>query len=294
MAENKDSTSEDQPSGEETESKTAGKDDQSSKPETSERARDEDDDDDDDDDDDEDDDDDDEDDEDDDEDEAKDDKAKAKSAKSAKDDDDDEDDDDEDDDEEEEAPRKKSAPRKPAPAALESEDESEDWLPDWAPWAVLILLLTVGVLGGLGVFNSRSEDKLTAADVPALPQPAENQPAQPAAQPKGDQETIEASHLLVMHKDSMRPAPGVTRTKEEAKRRAEEALAKLRGGANFDQVVAEYTDEPGGKDRKGSLGRFARRAMVKPFSDAAFALRPGQLSGVVETQFGYHVIKRTQ
>jgi hypothetical protein len=155
--------------------------------------------------------------------------------------------------------------------------------------------LTVGVLGGLGVFNSHPEGKLTAADVAAPVTPPADQPAaQPPAQPGGDQETIEASHLLVMHKDSTRPAPGVTRTKEEAKRRAEEALAKLRGGSNFDQLVAEYTDEPGAKERKGSLGRFARRAMVKPFSDAAFALKPGQTSGVVETPFGYHIIKRAQ
>jgi parvulin-like peptidyl-prolyl isomerase len=210
-------------------------------------------------------------------------------------DDDDEEEDDDDDEEEDDKARRKAPPvvgRKPERDAP-SEAESDDWLPDWAPWAVLVLLLTVGALGGLGVFNSRPESGLSAADVVAsvVPSP-EPAPAPSAANP--DQETIEASHLLVMHKDSMRAAPGVTRTKEEAKKRAEEALGKIRGGANFDQIVSDYTDEPGGKDRKGSLGRFARRAMVKPFSDAAFALRPGQISGVVETSFGYHIIRRTQ
>ena len=87
---------------------------------------------------------------------------------------------------------------------------------------------------------------------------------------------------------------GVTRTKAEAKKRAEEVAAKAKGGADFSALVAEYSDDPAAKERQGSLGKFKREAMAKPFSDAAFALAVGESSGAVETPFGFHVIKRNQ
>jgi parvulin-like peptidyl-prolyl isomerase len=110
-----------------------------------------------------------------------------------------------------------------------------------------------------------------------------------------DRETIEASHLLVAYQGSRRAQPTVTRSKEEAKKRAEQALAKAKKkGTEFEKVVAEYSDEPRAAERGGKLGAFTRRRMAKEFSDAAFALKPGELSGVVETPFGYHVILRTK
>lgn len=71
-------------------------------------------------------------------------------------------------------------------------------------------------------------------------------------------------------------------------------LAKLKGGADFTDVVREYSDEPGAAERGGALGEFKRDRMVRSFSDAAFALQPDELSGVVETPFGFHVIMRTR
>lgn len=106
--------------------------------------------------------------------------------------------------------------------------------------------------------------------------------------------SIAAKHILIMHDKSERKPPEVHRTKEEAKKRAEECLAKARKGADFDALVAEYTDEPGGAERKGDLGTFEKKTMVKAFGDAAFALEVGQISNVVETPFGFHVIKRTE
>lgn len=111
-----------------------------------------------------------------------------------------------------------------------------------------------------------------------------------AAQPK----QVGAKHILVMHAQSKSKPEGVTRTREQARARAAEALAKIRAGAEFDASVKEYTDEPGGAERNGDLGVFERTAMVKSFSDAAFALSVGQVSELVETVYGFHIIKRTE
>ncbi|HEY6726558.1 MAG TPA: peptidylprolyl isomerase [Polyangiaceae bacterium] len=200
-------------------------------------------------------------------------------------DDDDESDEDEDDDDDE----------------SDEDDETDDWIPDWAPWAVLGGLLLLGLAGGFGLLtpNKPGEAVPSAADVAAPPssEPAtEAEPPRPVPTARADQgESISASHLLVAYSGAMRSKPGVTRTKEEAKARAEEALKKARKpGADFAKLVAEYSDEPNAAQRGGKLGSFTRNRMVKPFSDAAFELKVGEISDVVETGFGYHVILRTE
>jgi len=105
---------------------------------------------------------------------------------------------------------------------------------------------------------------------------------------------IGARHILVMHTLSKSKPPSVTRTRDEAKKRVDEVLAKIRAGANFETLVNEYSDEPGSAERHGDLGVFDRAQMVKPFADAAFSLKVGEVSNVVETPFGFHVIKRTE
>ncbi len=111
-----------------------------------------------------------------------------------------------------------------------------------------------------------------------------------AAQPT----QVAARHILIMHAESLAKPETVTRTKAESRLRAQEVLLKIRGGAPFEQMVREYTDEPGGAERNGDLGVFDRSTMVKPFADAAFSLKVGEVSEVVETKYGYHVIKRTE
>jgi peptidyl-prolyl cis-trans isomerase NIMA-interacting 1 len=105
---------------------------------------------------------------------------------------------------------------------------------------------------------------------------------------------VGARHILIMHNESLAKPETVNRTKPEGRRRAQEVLLKIRGGASFEEMVKEYTDEPGGAERNGDLGLFDRGTMVKPFADAAFALKVGEVSEVVETKYGYHVIKRTE
>jgi NIMA-interacting peptidyl-prolyl cis-trans isomerase 1 len=106
--------------------------------------------------------------------------------------------------------------------------------------------------------------------------------------------SIGAKHILIMHNESERKPPTVSRSKEDAKKRAQEALAKARAGENFDQLVIKYSDEPGAAERAGDLGVFEKKVMVKAFSDAAFKLEVGQISEIVETPFGFHIIQRTE
>jgi peptidyl-prolyl cis-trans isomerase NIMA-interacting 1 len=107
-------------------------------------------------------------------------------------------------------------------------------------------------------------------------------------------DAIAAQHILVAYKGAEKAPKGITRSKPEAKKRAEEVATKAKSGTDFSSLVAEYSDDPAAKERQGSLGKFTREKMAKPFSDAAFQLRVDESSAPVETPFGFHVIKRNQ
>jgi parvulin-like peptidyl-prolyl isomerase len=161
-----------------------------------------------------------------------------------------------------------------------------------SPALALALALTLGGCADLTApGNGAPPPEPTAAPQAAADATA---PAPTPAPAPAPEEQVGASHVLIMYKGSMRAPAEVTRTKEEAKKLATEIMGKAKKGADFDGLAKQYSDEPGSKTRMGKLGKFARGAMVKPFSDAAFALKPGEISNVVETDFGFHVIKRTE
>ncbi|HWP35461.1 MAG TPA: SurA N-terminal domain-containing protein [Thermodesulfobacteriota bacterium] len=100
---------------------------------------------------------------------------------------------------------------------------------------------------------------------------------------------VSARHILVAV-----PPDASPEAVEAARQKARAALERLRKGEDFGKVALEVSDDRAtlrDRARAGDLGFFARGTMVKPFEDAAFALKPGELSDVVRTPFGFHVIR---
>jgi NIMA-interacting peptidyl-prolyl cis-trans isomerase 1 len=105
---------------------------------------------------------------------------------------------------------------------------------------------------------------------------------------------ITAKHVLVRYAGAKRAPATVTRTREQACLRAEEALAKLKEGMSFAEVVSIYSEEAGAASREGTIGTVERNDVAGAFADAAFELKTGEVSEVVETNFGFHVILRVE
>ena len=99
-------------------------------------------------------------------------------------------------------------------------------------------------------------------------------------------EMVRARHILIRVKDS--------KSKKEwadARKKAMEIKAKLDKGADFAEMARKYSQDPGSRERGGDLGYFSRGKMIKPFEEAAFSLKKGEISGPVKTPFGYHLIE---
>ena len=98
-----------------------------------------------------------------------------------------------------------------------------------------------------------------------------------------------ASHILISASKDMPAAE-----REKAKAQAQEVLDKIKAKPDsFAQLASKFSQDPGSATKGGDLDFFARGAMVKPFEDSAFALKKGETSGLVESDFGYHIIRLT-
>lgn len=96
---------------------------------------------------------------------------------------------------------------------------------------------------------------------------------------------VEARHILIG------VAPDASENDvEEARKKAEDVYGKAKAGEDFSELAKNYSEGPS-KDSGGYLGFFTRDAMVKPFADKAFSMKPGEISEPVKTEFGWHVIK---
>ncbi|MFZ4553762.1 MAG: SurA N-terminal domain-containing protein [Burkholderiales bacterium] len=103
------------------------------------------------------------------------------------------------------------------------------------------------------------------------------------------EEQRRASHILI---GVDKAADAAARTAAKAK--AQRLLGEVRAGKDFGELAKANSTDPGSAQQNGDLGAFGRGTMVKPFEDAVFALKVGQVSDVVETDFGYHIIKLTE
>ena len=99
-------------------------------------------------------------------------------------------------------------------------------------------------------------------------------------------ESVRASHILISV-----PKGADAATKAQARDKAEQVLKEVKGGGDFAALAKQHSADPGSATKGGDLGFFQQGQMVGPFNDAAFSLAPGAISDLVETDFGFHIIK---
>ena len=99
---------------------------------------------------------------------------------------------------------------------------------------------------------------------------------------------VRAKHILVSISDT--DGNTLEERKANTKKKAEDILSRIKAGESFDKLMNEYSNDPGLKGSPNGY-TFGRGVMVKEFEDVAFALKAGEVSGLVETVYGYHIIK---
>ncbi len=145
--------------------------------------------------------------------------------------------------------------------------------------------------------DSESPAPAPAPAPEAAPAPAPAPAAVDAALPTGPRvppaagSRLAASHILVAYAGAVGALPNVSRSRDEARQRAEEARTRVLAGEDFGRTAAAFSDDSSAS-KKGYLGGFNPGVMVQAFEDATRALQVGQVSTLVETPFGFHIIRR--
>lgn len=99
-------------------------------------------------------------------------------------------------------------------------------------------------------------------------------------------EMVRARHILIKVNRS-----ASEEEKKKAREKAEDILKRIKTGEEFAKLASEFSDDPGSKNKGGDLGFFPKGRMVPDFEKVAFSLKPGEVSDIVETPFGFHIIK---
>ena len=167
------------------------------------------------------------------------------------------------------------------------------------------LALLVGGCCRLGA-DEPIEERVSSATLSAASAPSPTPLASPAPPPPGPvptappsppptREIAGAAHVLVAYKGAQLAPKAVVRTRDKAQARAGEAHRLLENKtASFEDIVKKYSDDPISRSVGGAIGNFERSAMPEAFSTATFNLAVGEISKVVETPRGFHIIRRTK
>jgi len=151
-----------------------------------------------------------------------------------------------------------------------------------------LLLTKYGILSSAYESDLRSDEKLiTEADIDGYYKAH-----------REDFTEVRARHILIATSPTPAEKDDEDKTdekkplsKDEARKKAETILERIHKGEDFATLAKDNSDDPGSKTSGGDLNYFSRGRMVPEFEQAAFSLKPGQISGLVETKFGFHIIK---
>ena len=177
---------------------------------------------------------------------------------------------------------RQTVPQQQIEQLLAAENMTMDQYTDELRKSVEVRLLIMGLLNKTVISETESEYFEEEIDKAELEKKFQDN--------KEDYQQVKASHILICHEESTNCQE--TRSKDEAKELASEIYEKVNRGEDFEELAKEHSGCPSGSEG-GDLGWFKRGDMVEEFSNAAFELQKNQFSEPVHTDFGYHIIKKT-